>query len=268
MRNTIEGVVIAVAVIMGFFILALSLVSLYNDFVNGKNIQYFIVDFIFFGFGLTLVCGSLRMYKRLVMFSVVTESIFEDVMYRRLKPLFDMVATGTIDMNEVKTRIVSLEKRIEKMEETLTKPIEAPERFAFKKTAFYMRTVVTLIIFLGVYNFFLSYTFPYEPYFYTILYIIWWAFVTMEFNLFHKIEAWIILGIPILIVPSSSLILAATIGLIPLMGIIFVTSFIYAYLYYLYAKSLSTEKGSKKGGNFFNEKTKEGLKKVLRWLRS
>jgi len=263
----IEGMVVAIAIVVGVFILGLSLISLYNDFITERDIQYLIVDLIFFGFGLLLLCGSLKIYKRLLMLSVATESIFEDVMYRRLKPLIDMVASGAIDLNEVKTMVTSLEKRLDKMEETLTKPAEVavPERIVYNKSAFYMRTVITLFVFLGIYNFYLSYTVPYEPYLYTILYIIWWVFVTMEFNMFHKVEAWVVFGIPILIVPSSSLIMIATIGYTPSMGIIFATSLIYAYLYYIYAKSLSS---GKKGGNFLNEKMKEGFGKIVRWFKS
>ncbi|HDM60131.1 MAG TPA: hypothetical protein ENF96_00560, partial [Archaeoglobus veneficus] len=73
MKYTAEKAVIVIATTIGFGILGLSLVSMYNDFVSGKNMSYLLVDLAFFSFGTILAGGSLRLYKRLVMLSVVTE---------------------------------------------------------------------------------------------------------------------------------------------------------------------------------------------------
>ncbi|AEA47839.1 hypothetical protein [Archaeoglobus veneficus] len=277
MKYAAEKAVIAIAAIMGFGIIGISLISMYNDFVNGKDLPYLLIDFLFFSFGTVLAGGSLRLYKRLVMLSVVTESAFEDVIYARLRPVLEEIAYGTAEVNEVKTRIVNLEKKLEKMEEELVRPVEisvpSPESIVLRKTAFYMRTVVVAMFFFGAYLFLLNYNLPYEPYLYTLLYILWWFFVTKEFNLFHRIEAWVVLGIPVLLVPAGTIILRATIGLVPLMGLIFLTVVLYAYLYYLYAKTLSVEEVEKvstngyRRENFLYAKTKETCRKLVEWFR-
>jgi|GEM_PF-989611 len=276
MKYTAEKAVIVIATTIGFGILGLSLVSMYNDFVSGKNMSYLLVDLAFFSFGTILAGGSLRLYKRLVMLSVVTESAFEDVVYSRLRPILEEIAHGTVEMNEVKTRLSNLEKRLVRMEEELTKPAEVAtpaEALALRKTAFYMRTVITSIFFFGAYLFLLNYSLPFEPYLYTLLYILWWFFITREFDLFHRIEAWIVLGIPVLLVPAGSIILRTTIGLAPLMGLIFLTVVVYAYLYYLYARTLCIEETEKTAANgyrrenFLYVKMKEAYRKIIGWMK-
>ena len=278
MRYAAEKAVIVIAAVIGLGMLGLSLVSMYNDFVGGKSLPYLLVDLAFFSFGTILAGGSLRLYKRLVMLSVVTESAFEDVVYTRLRPVLEEIAHGTVEINEVKTKLSNLEKRLEKMEEELTKPAEvvgvpAPEALALRKTAFYMRTVITSMFFFGAYLFLLNYSLPFEPYLYTLLYVLWWFFITKEFDLFNRIEAWVVLGIPVLLVPAGSIILRATIGLAPLMGLIFLTVVIYAYLYYLYARTLRVEESEKVAANgyrrenFLYAKVKDACRKIVGWMK-
>jgi tetrahydromethanopterin S-methyltransferase subunit G len=267
MKFTVERIAIAITTLIGILLLLLSLISMYNDFVQARPPLYLIVDLCFFMVGIAIIGGSLRLYKKTVMFSVVTESAFEEVVYDRLKPLLEEIAFGTTEFSEVKTRISSLEKKIEHIETELTKPpvVEyPPESIALRKTAFYMRTFLTSILFFGTYLFFLNYTLVYGPYLYTLLYAIWWFFITKEFDLFKRMEAWMVLGIPILLVPAGTLILRAVVGLASVMGLIFATSMLYAYLYYLYAKTLlETETGGKKE-NFLYMKTKEAIRKLLK----
>jgi len=278
MKYTAEKAVIAITAIVGLSLLGLSLISIYNDFSSSKGLPYLIVDLAFFAFGITLTGGSLRLYKRLVIFSVVTESAFEDVIYTRLRPVLEEIAYGTADINEVKTKILNLEKKLDKMEGELTKPpevaISPPDALVLRKTAFYMRTVITSMFFFGAYLFVLNYILPFEPYLYTLLYVLWWVFITKEFNLFHRVEAWIVLGIPVLLVPAGSIILSATIGIAPLMGLIFTSVIVYAYLYYLYARTLTIEESERtatngyRRENFLYAKMKGGLKRITEWVKS
>ncbi len=278
MKYTAEKAAIVITAIAGISLLALSLISIYNDFSSSKGLPYLMVDFAFFAFGVTLTGGSLKLYKRLVILSVVTESAFEDIIYTRLRPVLEEIAYGTADINEVKSRIFNLEKKLDKIEGELTRPPEVavspPDSLVLRKTAFYMRTVITSMFFFGAYLFILNYSLPFEPYLYTFLYVLWWAFITREFNLFHRVEAWVVLGIPVLLVPAGSIILSATIGIVPLMGLIFISVIAYAYLYYLYARTLTIEESEKtvtngyRRENFLYAKVKNSIRKITEWVKS
>ncbi len=273
----IEKSVITLMLLLGIFLFIVSLVSMYNNFTQGKSLNYIFVDFGFLIFAAILIGGGLKLYRKLLVFSVVTESAFEEVIYSNLRPLLQEIAFSTTEFNEVKTRVSSLERKISHMEEELTRPVEyaapATDAFMMRKTAFYMRTMVVSLFFFGTYLFLLDFNLPNEPYLYTILYIFWWVFITKEFNLFNRVEPWVILGIPILLVPAGSLILRTLLGIAALMGLIFATSIAFAYLYYQYARTLSIEETEKmvangyRRRNFLVEKTTETLKAIKTWIR-
>jgi hypothetical protein len=267
-----EKVVIALISLLGVGLLVLSLISMYNDFIQARPIMYLIIDFSFLFIAVLIIGGALKLYKRLMMFALLTESAFEEIIYTKLKPLLEEIAFGTVELNEVKTRVLGLERKIGHIEEELTKPkpevTHVADSLALKKTAFYMRTIVAAMLFFGMYLFLLEYSVPYEPYLYVFLYVLWWFFVTKEFNLFNRIEAWIVLGTPILLVPAGAIILRAVFGLVPLMGFIFLTVIIYAYLYYQYATALSEGATSGSRENFLYIKIKDAIRKAITWLKS
>ncbi len=289
----IEKAVIAIMVLIGIFVFLISLVSMYNDFTQGRNLGYLTVDLAFLLFSAVLIGGGLKLYRKLVMFSVVTQSAFEEVVYTNLRPLLREIAFSTTELDEMKTRVSSLERKITHMEDELTSPMdygkrEAPtEMFMFRKTAFYMRTMVVALFFFGTYLFLLDFNIPNEPYLYTLMYVYWWVFITKEFDLFSRIESWVILGIPILLVPAGALILRTVAGIAFLMGLIFVTVVVYAYLYYQYARTLTVEtretegagegegeeeeiageEGLKRRSNFLYNKIVTSIRDLISWMR-
>lgn len=286
----IEKAVIAIMILIGVLIFLIALVSMYNDFTRGRNLGYLIVDLVFLLFSAILIGGGLKLYRKLMMFSVVTQSAFEEVVYTNLRPLLREIAFSTTELDDVKTRISGLERKITHMEDELTSPVEygareAPaDMFMFRKTAFYMRSMVVALFFFGTYLFLLDFNIPNEPYLYTLMYVYWWVFITKEFELFSRIEPWVILGIPILLVPAGALILRTVAGIALLMGLIFTTVIAYAYLYYQYARTLTVEthetegadegeetaegeRVSKRRSNFLYNKIVTSIRDLISWLR-
>jgi len=275
----LEKAVIAIMLVFGIFLFIISLISMYNDFSTDKPMDYIFVDVAFLLLAAVIMGGGLKLYRKLVMFSVVTQSAFEEVIYSNLRPFLQELAFSTAEFNEVKTKVSGLERKISHMEEELTRPIEyevpaaAADVFTLRKTAFYMRTIVVSLFFFGTYLFLLDFNLPNEPYLYTVLYMFWWVFITKEFDLFSRVEAWVILGIPILLVPAGAIILRTVLGIALLMGIIFMTAVAYAYLYYQYAKTLSVEETEKmvangyRRKNFLYEKTSGAFREFRKWFK-
>lgn len=286
----LEKAIIAIIILIGIVISLVSLVSMFNDFTQGRNLSYLIVDLAFLLFAAVLIGGGLQLYRKLMMFTVVTESAFEEVVYTNLRPLLREIAFSTTELDEVKTRISGLEKKVTHMEDELTKPVEhqagsPTDMFMFRKTTYYMRSMVVTLFFFGTYLYLLDFNIPNEPYLYTLMYVYWWVFITKEFDLFSRIESWVILGIPILLVPAGALILRTVAGVSLLMGLIFVTVIAYAYLYNQYAKTLSVEESESarkerqagreeagegeraQRGNFLYEKLVTSIRELISWLK-
>ncbi len=292
MKYAAEKAVIILSLVFGFGVLVASIVSLYNDFSAGKSFEYLMTDVVFFTFGVVLTGGALRLYKRLVKMSAMSDELFNELVFERLKPVLEEVAYSTVELSEVKAELEKLASKIERLERT--------EKYGVVGTpysvAFYMRVIVVSLIYMGIYLFMLNYyMMAYTPYLLILLYLVWWAFITREFNLFSRFEAWLVMGIPVLIVPAMAIVLQTAVGVAPLMGLTFATSLLYAYLYYLYAQELSSESKSgrseESGGfirpsgsqpmnkeeeivsrgnepNFLLRKTKTFFYEIVRWLRS
>ncbi len=291
MKYAAEKAVIALSLILGLGVLTLSIVSLYNDFSLGRGFEYLMTDVVFFTFGVVLTGGALRLYKRLLKMSAMSDELFNELVFERLKPVLEEVAYSTVELSEVKAELEKLASKIERLEKS-----EMEVSQPYVNVSFYMRVIVVSLVYIGIYLFMLNYyMMAYTPYLLTLLYIVWWAFITKEFDLFSRFEAWLVMGIPVLIVPAMAIILQTTVGVAPLMGIAFATSLLYAYLYYLYAQELSSEAGRGEGGsegkaggfirpsskhseeeifrreektNFLLRKTKSFLDDVVRWLKS
>jgi len=274
----IEKIVIAITLILGIFLFIISLISMYNNFTTNQPLDYIFVDLGVFLIAILITGGGIRLYKRLTIFTIITESAFEEVIYTNLRPLLQEIAYGTTEINEVKSHVKSLERKISALEGELTSPEEmiarpSSDTYMLRKTAFYMRTIVVSLFFFGSYLFLLDFNIPNEPYLYTILYAYWWVFITKEYDLFSRIEPWVILGIPILLVPAGAIILRTVIGIAPLMGLIFITVVIFAYLYYQYARTLVIEEGEKmvangyRRGNFLKDRLNKAVKDIKIWIK-
>ncbi len=270
MKYAAEKAVIVVSFLTGLAVLSVSIISLYNDFSTGKGFEYLMTDVVFFSFGTFLTGGALRVYKKLSTLSIVADELFEELVFTRLKPVLEEVAYSTVELSEVKAELDRLAKKVDSIKTTAT-PVG--------DVSFYMRVIVVSFVYVCLYLLMLNYFTSYTPYLFVVLYLIWWVFITREFNLFSRFEAWLVMGIPVLIVPAMSIVIQSLIGIPALMGIVFSTSQLYAYAYYLYAKELSREsedKGDsgeifvskKTSGNFFVKKASSLISDIIKWLKS
>ncbi len=232
--RTAEKIVVFIVIFVGLGMLAVSLVSLYNDLSLEKGVIYYVVDLIFFAFSVFLIGGGIRLYRRILAYEALADVIVDEVLYERLKPLLEQIAFSTAEMDEVKAKLSEIENELKRLESIEHK---AP---TVGNVVFYVKTIMVAMFFFGFYLFMINFILPYEVFLYVVLYVIWWAFITQEFRLLDRMEAWIVLCIPILIVPSASIIIDSLFGMVAARAVVFWSAVIYAYLYYLYAKKLAT----------------------------
>ena len=261
MKN-VEKAVVVFVMLIGFGMLILSLVSMYNDLSNGKPPEYYAVDFLFFSFSLVLIGGALRLYKRILAYEALADSVFDEILYNRLKPLLEQVAFSTAEIDEVKTKLSEIESEIRSIEERVAKGPTPGETLLIRKVTFYVKTIMVAMFFFGIYLFMINFILPYEVFLYVVLYVIWWIFITGEFNIFDKMDAWIILCIPILIVPSAAIILNSVFGIVTARVVVFWTALLYAYLYYRYAKKIAVLPKEEEWD--FSAKAREIMKKIMK----
>jgi membrane protein insertase Oxa1/YidC/SpoIIIJ len=85
-----------------------------------------------------------------------------------------------------------------------------------------------------------SYPLGMVHYFITVVYFVWWLFITSEYKLFGSTIAWIWVIAPILVIPSVGIIMNAIYGLNIMIGILFVALLVYVYTYFTWANYKTT----------------------------
>jgi len=258
----VEKIIVVFAILLGFFLLFVSLVSMYNDLSAGRPLEYYIADIFFFTISLLIVAGGLRLYKRIIAYEALTEMAFDEILYEKLKPILEQIAFSTAELNELKTKLDAIESEIRSIEDRVLKAPEVPaSSIVLQKVAFYVKTIMFTLFFFGAYLFMINFIIPYESFLYVVLYLIWWIFITSEFKLFGKTEAWVVLCIPILVVPSASIVLNALFGITTVRIVVFATAVLYAYLYYFYARKIAVASSDM---DIPSEKAKEILRRILK----
>ena len=263
--NAAENITTITSALIGALLLVASLYSLYIDYTSMRPEIYIAIDFAIVIISSIILGGSLKLRRRVTAYTVAANRAFDEVIYNRLKPIMEEVALGILEVNEVKTKMESLEKAIASLEDKLTIRPAAPEAGA----AFYLKTVVAMLVYFGTYLFMIQFTLPYENYLYILLYAYWWFFFTFEFRVQHRTEAWIALSIPVLLVPAGTILLRVLVGLTILMAIVFLTSMIYGYLYYRYARELRKEELIKETANGFRREPfwRKIVSDMIRYLK-
>ncbi len=239
-----DNLVTLIAFLTGLILFAVSLLSLHADYQLERPLENLIIDVIFLIFSAILIGGSLNLRKRLSGYEVSVNAAFNEVIYSKLKPILEEVAIGIIEMNRLSKKVENIEKKISVIEELATTQKITPEQ----KINFYFKSIIVMILYIGIFVFITQYILPYDHLISPLLFLVWWGLITIEFNIFDKGEALIMLIAPPLIVPSLYLILKTLVGVAITHGLIFVSSAIYAYYYYLLAKSIrSPERESLRG---------------------
>ncbi len=233
-----DSLVTIIAFLTGVILFAVSLLSLYADYRLEKPPENLIIDVMFLIFSAVLIGGSLNLRKRLSGYEVSVNAAFNEVVYSRLKPILEEVAVGIIEMNRLSKKVENIERKISVIEELATTQKITPEQ----KINFYFKSIIVMILYIGIFVFMTQYILPYEHIISSLLFLVWWGLITVEFNIFDKGEALIMLIAPPLIVPSLYLILKTLTGIAITHGLIFVASAIYAYYYYHLAKSIRSSK--------------------------
>ncbi|MBE8538911.1 hypothetical protein [Geoglobus acetivorans] len=232
--RTIDNVSTAGAVLVGATVFAVSLYSLYADYTSFKPTLNIAVDLALLFLSAIIIGGSLNLRKRLTGYEVAAERAFDEVVYSRLKPIIDEVAIGIVEINALRKKVEDVENKISVVERLATEQKLTPEY----KVNFYFRALIAMLFYLGTFIFMTQYTLPYLHLVTILLFIYWWLFITHEFEIFNKGEALIMFAAPVLIAPSSYLLLRVFIGTAATQAIMFLISGVYAYYYYNLAKGL------------------------------
>jgi hypothetical protein len=238
---------VASALIISLAILLMSFVSFYIDLFVKSNYLYAFIDFFIFVFSVGAVYFVLNAFKKRVITDLLIDKAFQEGVYSRLAPLVENIAESHVDTNIILDRMSNIDLKVEnilkeqyardiKSGDILKEPIAVATSIKFAIKSIFL-IVVTMAVFMFLLNFNLG---GITPYAILLVFVIWWGFITNEYNLWRESSAWAMVFFPILVIPVAVMLLANLLNYNVLMATLYVSVGLYTFVYYIWAVYAST----------------------------
>ncbi len=241
--------------------IGISMISTFSFFVDIAKLE--VVSIIFDLILITMGISSLHFIYGIYSKKIITENLidtaFQEGIYNRLKPLVENIAQNHIDADIIIDRISGMDLKLQNIlkegsrsiekdvgadktdrekyiELELQKPVMIGTSIQFIVKSIFM-VVITMAIFMFFVNFNIGNLTPFVS---LSIYILWWIFITNEYNLWKETSVWYIVFLPIVIVPVSIMVLGNLLNYNILMAILYTSVGIYAFAYYIWAVYTTT----------------------------
>ncbi len=242
-----EKIGLSSTLLISIVILMLSSVSFYLDIFIKSDYLYGLIDILVIILSLGAVYFLFNVFKRKVITDVLIDTAFQDGVYERLKPLIENIAQAHVDTNILLERVSGMDLKIQTiLKEQYSKDISAPDimkepiaigtSIKFTIKAIFLITV-TMAAFMFLINFNIGGIIAYGV---LLIYIMWWGFITNEYNLWKESSAWGAVFFPVLVIPVSVMLLSNLLNYNVMLAALYVALGLYAFAYYLWAIYVST----------------------------
>ena len=202
-----------------------------------EEIVDLIIGTIFLFIGSVSGFYAIRFYRKVLYMEKLLDSSFEDAIYQRLEPLAEVISETRVEMVDFSRDLKTLLNKVDSLEEDFELVRRASSSVLPKNDSdhFIIKSQFLLVITLSFFIFVVEFPSNLTPYIMPIFFLMWWFLITVEYNLFKNEDAWIFGIIPIIVIPISSLFIAAMISIFAMIGILFIILTLYTGVYYIWA---------------------------------
>jgi len=247
--SAVEKIGLALALLTAIILIGFSFFSIIVDTIFKFDLYGIVLDLIFLGIGIFLGYFSVRMYKKSAYYESLVNSAFDEGIYTRLEPVLRKVAETSVEMEDVESRLNKIDHMVQTVLEEQVKMEKSPHAEVEKAIApgtsmgFAMKTILLAIITMSGFFLMIEVNLMGIHYITLIFYVLWWALITGEFELFNNTVAWLTLFAAILLVPFTFMmfhtlftaILEIGVGENVTICIYYAFLWIYAFLYFSWA---------------------------------
>ncbi|KAF5427442.1 hypothetical protein C5S39_13475 [Candidatus Methanophagaceae archaeon] len=238
-----EKIGLAFALLVALIVLGFSLFSLIIDLVINFNLYGIVIDLIFVGIGIFLGYFCIRMYKKTTYYENLMDTAFDQGVYERLEPVLRKVAETQVEMETLEGRLGKIDHMVQTVIDEQVKRESSPEVEIERSIApgtsmrFVTKVILLVIVSMSGFTFMISTSFGLVHLATLGFFVAWWLLIASEFNVFDRNVTWIVLFLPIILVPFSFMFLsiAGLYGLNNILGIFYACLALYALLYYSWA---------------------------------
>ncbi|HIE30851.1 MAG TPA: hypothetical protein EYP67_00500 [Methanosarcinales archaeon] len=203
----------------------------------------FIANLIILAIGIGVLYGAIVFARRTVLYAQSIDHAFEDI-YPKIEPVLREVVSIQVDLEMMSGRLDTINTSIEHLKKQMQPGdggggtgADTGVAAGTSVTAF-LHLVMLVNITLGVFIFLLQYPRWYVPYVLTMLYLVWWLAVTTEYDLWKVPGSWTWVFVPILIVPTISIVTDILAGSYLLLAWMAIGLMVYTSAYYLWGRYL------------------------------
>lgn len=233
-----EKIGLAFTLLTALILVGFSLFSLFVNTVIKFDIYGVLVDLIFLVIGIFLGYFAVRIYKKSVYYEGLVSSAFDEGIYKRLEPVLRKIAEASVEMEDLDGRLNKIDHMVQTVMEEQVKAGKSSVTEVEKSIAlgislgFVVKTIFLTIITMSGFLF-MIYTSIGAVHFATLaFYVLWWLLITSEFQLFDNMTAWLLVFVPILLVPVGFMILDAFIGINNVIALFYGLLALYAIIYF------------------------------------
>lgn len=215
-------------VIASVYLLLISFFPLAYNFTSSFDPLDFLKNLLLLSVGLGNLAGVNYLLQKETFMQRIADETFDRVIYQRLEPVLRDVAEVQVGINNMHDQMEMLNLNIETLSNKKNQTFTAMPG----NISYFTKYIVLINITLAVFLFMLQYPFEYIPYMVTILFILWWIAITLEYKLWKVEIAWTWIFFPIIILPISTIIMNGYLADYQLFGLLSFGLCIYIISYY------------------------------------
>ncbi len=256
-----EKIGLVSALIISVAILIFSSLSFLIDLFFKFDFIYSLIDLLIFMVSLTSIYYIVNAFKKRIVNELLIDTAFQDGLYARLQPLIENIAQAHVGANIILDRISNLDQKVQTLlkdqykEEITAQSIAVGSSIKFTIKLILLITI-TMAAFIFLLNFNLGGIIPYAV---LLIFVMWWGFITAEYNLWKETAAWTAVFFLILVIPITVMLLGTLLNANVLMAAMYLTVGLYTFAYYIWAVYATTgslpiiisNKQETKGSEFF-----------------
>ena len=190
--------------------------------------------------GYGLVFGAYRFVKRSASLKSIADNLFVEALYDRLEPLLAEIAETKASYDILSDRLDNLNYNMNDIRKSIelgkSTPDLAPVQYAMKNVTYLFQYTLLMIVTLASYMFMFSNPGTLVPYLSPIVFVLWWALITSQHDLWELPRVWYWVAVPILFIPISTIVVAALTAPQIMLILIYLGLGAYAFLYYFWCE--------------------------------
>ncbi|CAD7769640.1 hypothetical protein AIOGIFDO_00654 [Candidatus Methanoperedenaceae archaeon GB37] len=239
----LEKMGLVVVSLFGGFLVIFSAISFAVDIWN-FNILNAVIDSFVFIIGSSIIFYSFKHVKRVLLMDSLLDMAFQEGLYARLEPVLSRIARSHVESGELREMMNRLDTKMKAiLQSQYSRDIDLEKLFSKEEITvgtslkFTIKAVFLLIVSLAIFLLLTIPGIPFPQYIFLFLFILWWLFLTSEYDLWENHFAWTFLFFPMLVVPVTFMLVSNLYSDIfsLVLALFYILTGFYVFLYYLWA---------------------------------